>query len=220
MKTQSPAARAPAGFTLVEMIGVLAVIAILASVMIPRVFAAIMDARVSSAAATCKTIKIAVSEYYGRYTRLGTLKGGALSLIQAGDIYDDWDTRCLVPEGILEKPFLVGIGNQTQGGTNGSRLRIVNILGNVGTTEPADDGTIDAGAYDLDGAAARNDVLGLYVVEACIEQVDNRDAFELSVKLDGLEGSAELGQPDSAGRVKYNLRADGTATVRVYIAHK
>lgn len=208
------------GFTLVEMIGVLAVVAILASLLVPRVFAAIIDARVSSAAGTCKSVKIAVSEYYGRYTRLGTLRGDALALLNGGDIYEDWDSRCLVPEGIMDKEFAVKIGNGTIGGTNGSRLRVINILGNRNDTRPATADTINSGAYDLDSSAPGNDVLGLYVVEACIEQVENRDAIELSIKLDGLGGSADVGDDDEMGRVKYTIGADGTATVRVYIAHK
>ncbi len=46
-------------FTLIEMIGVLAVIAILAAVLIPKVFSAINNARVNNAAMSVQTVKTA-----------------------------------------------------------------------------------------------------------------------------------------------------------------
>lgn len=210
------------GFTLVEMIGVLAVIAILGSLLVPRVLAAISDARIANAAATCKSVKVAVNEYYGRYTRLGTTNGADLGLTASGQSYEDWDSRCLVPEGFADKAFSVRIGNGAVGNAaGGSRLRIISIIGNTRDQRPANNDTaIDLGAYDLDGSEATNDVTGSFVVEACIEGVDNQDALDLSERLDGLELSAPIGQNDESGRVKYLINADGTARVRIYMAHK
>ncbi|MEM9604481.1 MAG: prepilin-type N-terminal cleavage/methylation domain-containing protein [Pseudomonadota bacterium] len=51
------------GFTLVEMIGVLAVIAILASVAAPRIFDAIEDAKVSNFVQQVKTLETAVAKF-------------------------------------------------------------------------------------------------------------------------------------------------------------
>ena len=60
------------GFTLMEMIGVMAVIAILAAVATPRIFEAIEDAKVSSFLAEANMVKLAVAQYYkdtGRWPR-------------------------------------------------------------------------------------------------------------------------------------------------------
>ena len=68
-------------FTLIEMIGVLAVIAILAALLIPKVFSAINDARVNGLCVTCETLKTAVADHYGKYGRLDATFGtNALTL--------------------------------------------------------------------------------------------------------------------------------------------
>jgi prepilin-type N-terminal cleavage/methylation domain-containing protein len=62
MKTSQKSA-----FTLIEMIGVLAIIGILASVVAPRVIEAIRDAKVTSAVASVSAAKTAAIGYYQRY---------------------------------------------------------------------------------------------------------------------------------------------------------
>lgn len=53
-----------AGFTLMEMLGVLAVIAILASAATPKIFEAIRDAKVATFVEDINTVKTAVASYY------------------------------------------------------------------------------------------------------------------------------------------------------------
>jgi prepilin-type N-terminal cleavage/methylation domain-containing protein len=59
------------GFTLIEMIGVLAIIAILVAAVAPRIFEAIEDSKVTTASTLAKTIQTATVKYYAD---MGTLQ--------------------------------------------------------------------------------------------------------------------------------------------------
>lgn len=207
-------------FTLVEMIGVLAIIAILASLLIPRVFQAIGDSKISNSASTCNSIKAAVNEYYGKYGLIAGPTGTPLTFTSG--ISEDWDLKTLVAEGFAEKPFSVRIGNGKMGSSvDGSRLRVLNIGGNTNTTPATTSTDLDAGAYDLDGAGAGNDISGSLLVEAVIQEVDAQDAKEFNDRLDGNNlGATNLTSADQAGRVKYTAPVGGKTSVRVYIAHR
>ncbi len=52
------------GFTLIEVVGVMAVIAIIASAAVPRIFGAIEDAKVTKLVSQAKTIGISVATYH------------------------------------------------------------------------------------------------------------------------------------------------------------
>lgn len=209
------------GFTLVEMIGVLAIIAILASLLIPRVFQAIGDSKISNAATTCNSIKAAVNEYYGKYGLIAGPKGAALTF--SSGIAEDWDLSTLVAEGVAEKPFAVRIGNGLIGAANsGSRLRVINISANTtNTAVAAATGDLATGGYNLDGTGATNDISGVFLVEAVIEQVDAQDAKDFNDRIDGaVLGATNLSAADQRGRVKYTAPSSGKTSVRVYIAHR
>src|ERR1051326_4666706 len=55
------------GFTLIEMIGVIAVVSILAALIIPKVFTAIDNARINNAALSISTAKTACVNHYGKF---------------------------------------------------------------------------------------------------------------------------------------------------------
>ncbi len=209
-------------FTLVEMIGVLSIVAILASLIVPRVFQIIDEARYNSASASCNSVRAAINEYYGRYGKLGGPNGSDLGIATPGAISEDWDSQCLVPAGFLESPFVVRIGNRKHGQSEGgSRIRVINIRNNVeGTPVASDAASLELGAYNRNGIGATNDVLGGWVVEACIEEVDNREAMALNHRLDGDVLGVDVGLNDEAGRVKYFVGPSGLASVRVYLSHR
>src|SRR5262245_29491303 len=102
-------------FTLIEMIGVLAVIAILAALLVPKVFSAINDARVNSVCVSCSTIKTAVADHYGKYGKLDQVWG---TNQLAAPIYG-YDTNILLVEGLIDKPFIAKIaGGDPQTSSN------------------------------------------------------------------------------------------------------
>src|SRR5258706_8379284 len=86
-------------FTLIEMIGVLAVIAILAALLIPKVFSAINDARVNNAIVSYETVKTAVTDHYGKY---GSLNVSNVTTINTPT--PNYDI-VLLGEGLIDKLF-------------------------------------------------------------------------------------------------------------------
>lgn len=204
------------------MIGVLSIVAILASLLVPRIFQIIDEARYNSTAASCNAVRAAINEYYGRYGKLGGPNGSDLGIATPGAIYEDWDTRCLVPAGLLDLPFSVRIGNRRLGqAEGGSRIRVINIRNNgEGTPVAADAAALELGAYNRNGIGTTNDVMGGWVVEACIEEVENREAMALNQQLDGDVLGVGFGLNDEAGRVKYVIGPTGLASVRVYLSHR
>src|ERR1017187_2628103 len=102
--------QAARGFTLIEMIGVLAVIAILASLLIPKVFSAISQARVNGVTISTDTVKTALADHYGRYGAFDQLFGtNATAVPFNGGISSGYDTNFLIVEGLLDKPYVAAI---------------------------------------------------------------------------------------------------------------
>jgi len=104
------------GFSLIEMIGVLAIIGILASVVAPKVFDAIRDAKITAAVAVLQTIKSSCTDYARKYNLFpedGTKAppvsydrtfgdGAAAPVVEASSMFAD----LLIGEGLLEKLVL------------------------------------------------------------------------------------------------------------------
>lgn len=121
--------RPSAAFTMVEMVGVLAVIAILASLLTPKIFSAINEARVSAAAGSLDSVKAATVSYYS--------KNGYLPTNSAFD-------TVLVTGEFLERPFqcklgsgeaVVGVGGQGGPSAGGYKLDgLANMTATAATT--------------------------------------------------------------------------------------
>src|SRR6185295_17319812 len=88
-------------FTLIEMIGVLAVIAILASLLIPKIFEAINNARLSRVQISCQTVKTATLEHYGKFLSFASSNGIPFTLSEPLTNFDG----LLMAEGLLDKLF-------------------------------------------------------------------------------------------------------------------
>src|SRR5256885_6291884 len=88
------------GFTLIEMIGVLAVIAILASILTPKIFEAINSARINNTVKSYNAIKTAVMDHYGKYGALN-FNGSTQAPAVAAELAA-YDTGILLPEAMID----------------------------------------------------------------------------------------------------------------------
>jgi len=187
-------------FTLIEMIGVLAVIAVLAALLIPKIFESINNARISQAVLSCQTIKTATLEHYGKFSSLNSSNGVSLLVPNSG--YDNFDA-ILLAEGLIDKPFFSTLAAS-------STIRLVSI--------PPATGPI-TGAYDLDGDGS-SDVAGAqYVVEARLINISLADARALNALLDGPSLGEDINGNDYAGRVIYAKPGSNPLIVHIYITH-
>jgi len=201
------------GFTLIEMIGVLAVIAILASMLIPKIFEAINSARINNTVQSYNSVKTAVLDHYGKYGALNFLGVPAPGAAATAAQMAAYDRLILLPEALIDKPFAARVGTTWT----------IQALAGAGAV--AVDGVNTA--YDLDGSgAAANDAdPAAFVVQAVITGVAIADAIDISERLDGpgtvaAPMSFPAGGADLAGRVKYAAPAAGLTTVHIYIAHR
>ena len=233
MKISSQAGnRSNKGFTLIEMIGVLAVIAILAAVLIPKVFQAINDSRVNNAAMSCQTVKTAIIDHFAKFGSLLSSNGIPFAVGAGKALVFD---KVLVSEAFLDKPFATKIGDATANTT----VRVDAAEAATANPIAATPVAVAAGmaAYNLDGTGTAgtdyNKAIGSAVVHAIITGVTLNDARDLNSRIDGTsaalgEGSGLTGasvtagtESDVSGRVKYTFAAaGGTATVYVYLTHR
>src|SRR5439155_3344394 len=98
------------GFTLIEMIGVLAVIAILASMLIPKIFEAINSARINNTIQSYNAIKTAVMDHYGKYGAINLLGTTQVSYAAGSAQMNAYDRQILLPESLIDKAFVARVG--------------------------------------------------------------------------------------------------------------
>ena len=196
-------------FTLIEMIGVLAVIAILASMLIPRVFEAINSARVNSTAVACETVKTAAADHFGKYGQFDLLNGTTI-LEPSSAVITNYDTKILMPEGLLDKPFSAKIAGADA--NPNSIVQMVRVKG------PGSQGGVGGNGYYLDGSTTNNATANAtFVLEAVIYHVSQADAKELNDRIDGTALGVSSGA-DNMGRVEYS--ASTPTDVYVYLTHR
>jgi len=212
-----------AGFSLIEMIGVLAIIAILVAVVLPKVFSTIASSRVTHAAGSITTIRTAITEFAGKY--------GTIPTTSTNSRIDD----LLFTGGLLDTRLVLKIGTQpsdppiagatwsnssgtwtaTGGSSQDSQTRIVCQISN--TTAPS---TAAGRNFQLNGTTDLP--AGARVVASIIQNCTSSEARELSLRIDGEPFSeADPTTADSDGRVVYNTPdAAGITDAYVYVVHQ
>jgi prepilin-type N-terminal cleavage/methylation domain-containing protein len=195
-------------FTLIEMIGVLAVIAILASMLIPRVFEAINSARVNATAVGCETVKTATADHYGKYGQFDQLFGQTPVAPNVGNMIVGYDTNVLMVEQLLDKPFSAKIS-----GGDPSTNSVIELV----KSGPGNGST----GYALDGNTTTNSTgNATFLLEAVMFGVSQADAKDLNDRIDGTGLGAPIGQDDKKGRVEYAFNGGAKTTVYVYLTHR
>lgn len=243
------APRRQRGFSLIELVGVISVIAILLTLLIPRIYRVVNNSRITHAVMTYRSMEAGVWAHYARWHGFVKADGSPF----APDDYpvEDYD-RILFEGGYLEEPFFLYIGNGLSGDdgdpamnpeTDGARLRLLDISG-LSRGDPVTAGDHDiSGSYCLhppattplgaDSPTPENpgvDTVGSFLVEAVIPGVLVEDARELNNRIDGrrrVYGAQEWGDgeggtvtADYTGRVKWEQGEGGRVTMFIYVAHR
>lgn len=193
-------------FTLIETVGILAVITVLVFVLIPRIMEAHSNARVNHTVLNLHTIKSAVIGHFAASGSLASSNSLPLTFSGAFTNYDN----ILVAEGHIDKPFAARIGKEVF-------IRIVEVHGFDEDTEV--DGS--NGAYDLNGDGD-NDVLNAgYTIEAVFLDVPASDAKRINDRIDGPNMAENPGQNDMKGQVIYHRPTPKKKrNVHIYITHR
>ena len=213
MSTIPSRRRRDSGFTLVELIGVLAIIAVLSAMLVPQVLGIMSRSRVLDTVGSYGSIKAGAITYAAKYGLLGDATGAALDFSGAPPAALNWDGEVLFKLRLIDEPFRSRISTSAA-----VRVRT------TASAATAPDGSNAAynllgGALSANQAAGAKNVLDVRLADVALE-----DARELNRHLDG--DSPELGEAaqgtDLRGRVKYDFSASATpgmGDVYLYLTH-
>lgn len=214
------------GFTLVEMIGVLAIIAILIALLLPKIFTLIASSKASSLAAAIRTYETAVAKYYGDIGTIWPLNAAgvpaqentgnsanAASLaarltLDASDPLNTGTNQWSRFRG----PYLEKFNSNVPPGLGTTMLIPAQIAVGLGTATTA----TNIG-WDLKGDDGNSDLpTGARVVYLRVDGVSDTEFNEIDGIIDAGIGT-NLAERQLRGRVKYSAPND---RLYVYLTHQ
>jgi prepilin-type N-terminal cleavage/methylation domain-containing protein len=204
------------GFTLIEMIGVLAIIAILVAAISPRIFNAISDSKVTSFSTVVKTVQTATSKYYADIGSLLPLSPVGVPTVDA--------TGTLLP-GILIRttaPATTGFWPKFRGpyldkfaNTNppiGTTMIMPAVVAVAGVANAANVTNYDVNGDGTGDFPATCEVISLQLTGVSMSEFDKLDG----ILDDGIGATAA--EKQARGKVKWQNAAGGT--LRVFLANR
>ena len=216
-KKQSQTRRgATFAFTMIEIIGVVAIIAVLAALITPRVINAVARSKVNSTALSAASLKTATTDYFAKNnsfpSRAGT--GATNGAVATGRFDAD-----LISGGFLEKLFTCSIGSQLNDMSALTGRTHVRSQTAAASTTITITSTAGGDNFDLDGDGAVADfTTANTVVSVFIPGVSINDAIELNKIIDNTTNTS-TSTSDTSGRCVYSTPSSGTVTVYLYVAH-
>lgn len=199
--------RSSKGFTLIEIIGVLAVIAILAAMLAPRVFETIADSKSNRMANEVRTYRAAVSNWYRDIGTLQALNGSGLPNSSDNQFQQDL---------IRSESSSAGLWSKWNGPYLDTGLDPTFYLSSlpIGGTFMTIQTQLGVRNFNLDGISG-DDTTGSQVVYLEIQSVDVNDFIRIDRIIDsGMTGEGTNGANNNEGKVEY----DG-GVMRIYLAH-
>jgi prepilin-type N-terminal cleavage/methylation domain-containing protein len=215
------------GMTMIEMIGVLSVVAVLAALLIPRVFDVITDSKIDALATAMHTYEIGVTKYYGDVGSLLPLDAQGIPQVEAtGDSAVLTSLASRLTLGSTD-PLVLGtnLWPKFQGpyiekfnsdlppeiGTNMFLPTSVPVTINV----PVTSNNI---GWDLKGDDGNSDIPSdAHVVYFQLEGIGEEDFLQLDHLLDPLVGTTDA-ERKLRGRAKWDASNNGT--LLLYMAHR
>lgn len=205
------------GFTLVEIIGVVALIAVLAAVLAPRVTSVIGRGKINSTAQAIAGLKTATMDYIAAKSSLPLRAGTAATDRAEAEGRFDAD---LVAGGFTEKLFTCAIGSQTfDSSVLTQRIHVRSVKASGERTIEELSATAGGDWFDLDRDNTTADfTTAQTVVSVFIPTVPVSDAVALNKLIDS--DSNDVTVADTVGRCIYTTPDDNNlVNVYVYVAH-
>jgi prepilin-type N-terminal cleavage/methylation domain-containing protein len=208
--------RSQKGFTLIEMIGVLAIIAILVAAIGPRIFDTIQDSRITNAVTFVRTLESATTRYFADVGTLQALNNATGAAVNPNN---DANARLLADMLSLQQaPVTAGLWSRWRGPYMPD-LRLNNPP--IGTTMfvEARNGTGPAlaaannTAWDLNGDGASN-AAGRQIIALEIRGVPQAQFERVDAILDAGIGDTPA-EKQARGRVKWNAANGGTLRILI-----